>query len=466
MSKNKRTALLAVFFIFLSVTVIALILFLRPSSAQRRDFQRISEETYDTVFLSMYPIDAYAEEDYSYFRAMTILKTEQLLPDFDTVEKYMKRIAQSENIVSTVYLGIRPDKVSPAEIASLLTDYPIINFELVIAYPSAEYWKQLSDTEYEKILDAYCEFILAVESLSPMNLYCFAGEEWMITNPALYTDQWSLTVDATQFVMTHSDIYHDYRVTPDSASEDARALRRLITDLRTAPAVYPDLSDTAIVFFGDSVIANSADSMSISDVVKSLTNATVYNCGYSGNTASMLEDSIISLPGIVEAFVRQDLSVLPQDAQVYQGISEYISAPPRTENLCFVINYGLNDYFKRQPIFSEDPYSIVTYGGAIRKAVLCLKENYPEATILLCTPTYTAYSETENKDADSGENCLQDYVDAIFSLAQELDVALLDNYYDLEIDKTNHETFLSDMVHPNERGRFLIAQNIIHAIHQ
>lgn len=434
----------------------AFFLWPRPTAAQRSDFRRIDSETYDTVFLSMYPIDTYDEADYMYFRAMTILKADYILPDFSSLQKYMKRIAKSGNTVSTVYLGIRPDMVTAGELSALTAAYPDVAFEVIIAYPSVEYWRQLSDPRYEQVLAAYCDFLSTAGTFTGMRTYFFSAEEWLITNPALYTDDWSLTADAAKYVMTNSDYLHSYQLTPDNAAELSSSLRHLTTAQRTTPTIYPDLSDTAIVFFGDSVIGNYLNSMSVPGAVHGLTGATVYNCGYGGNPAAMNENTIITLPGIAAAFAEQNLSVLPRDTQVYKGIAEYIAAPPQTEKLCFVISYGLNDYFNGQPISSEDSYDITTYSGAIRTAVRCLRKNYADAQILLCTPTYTTLNPA-GKD-------IEDYVDAVIELAHELDVDVIDNYRSLGIDETNHEIYLPDKVHPNEEGRFMIAQKIISAI--
>lgn len=456
-NRKKISICLLLFICFCFAALWAFFLWHRSTAAQRRDFRRIDSETYDTVFLSMYPIDAFDEADYLYFRAMTVLKTESLLPGLSSLEKYMERIAGSGNTVSTVYLGIRPDRVTAGEISSLAASYPDMAFEVILACPSVDYWRQLSDPEYEQVLNAYCDFLSAADTDST-HTYFFSAEEWLITNPALYTDTWSLTPDAAEFVMTHSDVFHSYQVTPDNAAGLSSALRRLTAAQRTAPTVYPDLSDTAVVFFGDSVIGNYTDGTSIPGALRGLTGATVYNCGYGGNSAAMNENTLITLPGIAAAFAEQDASVLPADTQVRAGFLEYAASPPLTDKLCFVISYGLNDYFSQNPISSEDPFDITTYSGAIRTAVSCLKENFPGARIFLCTPTYTAFS------SGTAAFSLEDYVNTVIDLARELDVELIDNYGSLGIDGTNQGVYLADQVHPNEKGRFLAVREIISAI--
>ncbi len=458
-SQRKRSVLPYLFLILIPCAVLtAFFLWLRSTAAQRSDFKRIDSATYDTVFLSMYPIDTYEEADYQHFRGMTVLIADYLIPDFSTLQRYMKRITDSGNAVSTVYLGIRPDKVSAAEISALAAFCPSIAFEVVPAYPSAEYWRQLPESEYERILAAYCDFLPAISTVSGTHTYFFSAAEWLIANPALYTDNFSLTTDAAQFVMTHSDYFGGYQLTFENAPEYSAALRQLTAAQRTVSASRPDLSDTAIVFFGDSLFGNYLDGMSIPGAVSGLTGAAVYNCGYGGNPAAMNEKTIITLPGIAAAFAEQDLTVLPREAQVYAGIAEYIAHPPQAEKLCFVISYGVNDYLNGQPVSSGDPYDITTYIGAVRTAVSCLQENYADARILLCTPAYTP------NPCGRTDLCLQDYADALISLASELNVDVIDNYRYLGIDKTNYSVYLPDQLHPNEEGRFMFALQIINAL--
>lgn len=444
--------------LILAAALCAFLLWNRLTAPQRRDFERIDFQTYDTVFLSMYPIDTYDEADYLYFRAMNILKAEYVLPGFSSLQKYMERITQSGNQVSTVYLGIRPDKITAGELSSLAAAYPSIAFEIIVSYPSMEYWLQLSNSKYEKILSEYCDFLTTACAVTGTRVYFYSAEEWLISNPSLYTDNWSLTADAAKFIMTHSDYLQSYLVTPDNAAQLSASLRKLTAAQRHAPTVYPDLSDTAVVFFGDSIIGNYSDGMSIPGVVHGLTNAAVYNCGYGGNPAAMNEETIITLPGITAAFAEEDLSVLPPNTQVCTGITEYINKPPKAENLCFVIHYGVNDYLNGHPISSNDPYDITTFSGAVRTAVNCLKKNYPDAQIILSTPVYSA------RPSATADNNLLDYVDTVILLARELEVDYIDNYRQLGIDSTNHQLYLLDLVHPNEQGRFMIAKKIINAI--
>ena len=127
--------------------------------------------------------------------------------------------------------------------------------------------------------------------------------------------------DRLQYLRNLEKRREEVKSAVESQGKLTEELAALTLRLRTPFNVYPDLSDHCLVFFGDSVIGNYTDSASIPGVVAGLTGAAVYNCGYGGNSAALGEERTISLPGIVDAFFQGNLSVLPSDFQVYQGVS-------------------------------------------------------------------------------------------------------------------------------------------------
>lgn len=433
----------------------------RPK-AQKEDYKQIASSTYDTAFLAMYPIDTYKTEDFLTYRGMTVFKASYCIPDFGVMKQYMKHIAASENIVSTIYLGIRPDKVGIQKLKTLCAVYPTVNFEIILSYPSANYWSGLSETEYEKVLGTYLDFLSEAPDIPNANFYCVCSNEWLLANPDNYRDEWTVTEPIAQKIMLYSDFLHEYFVTAETSDYFSKQLQDVTWKIRTSLPDFPDLSDRCVVFFGDSVIGNYTDSTSIPGVVAGLTGAEVYNCGYGGNSAAVSSDCVIALAGIAEAFVRRDLSALPPDIQTYRGLSTYLLDHPEEINLCIVINYGLNDYFKGNPISSEgDPYDVTTFYGAFRTAVSAVRESYPDAQIILCTPPYCAYFQAGTEP--HGEACymLTDYVEAVLALAEELETSVLDVYHEFDVNQDNWAEYLiADQVHPNEAYRYLIGEEL------
>lgn len=453
---NKQQKHILVSALLLALAAASLcIVCIRPwrSRLQRLDYQRIADTAYDTVFLSMYPIDTYREEDYAYFRGMTLFKSSYCIPSLSVLKDYMRHIADSGNQVTTAYLGIKPELTDPERLRELLGRYPDITFEIVLPYPSADYWRALSREDYEQELSAYCNFLTSVPEIQEANFYFFGAREWLIANPGNYVGHWSANEEISQMLMAYSDRDHGALVTAENAAAWAQALTSLTYALRESPQVYPDLSGQCIVFFGDSVIGNYTGSASIPGVVSGLTGAAVYNCGHGGDSATLA-------PATIDAFFREDLSAFPEDSQPYAGTAAYLESRPTDGQPCFVINYGLNDYFSGIPMSSEDPYDTATYCGALRTAVKLIRENAPGARVILCTPNFSSAFQNGTEPHGTDGLVLEDYVDALLSLAEELDTDVLDNYHSLGITPANEGQYLADQVHPNEACRFLIGSNL------
>lgn len=436
---------------------------------KRHILSQLSSTDYSSVFLSMYDVSTFPVEIFAINRGIPTLKPDYCLQNAKELEDALRSVFSSGNAITNVFLGLDPfsflQSVPGSAGEALLTDSewtacintnPNVSFEVLFSFPSKDYWMSVSETERDRVFALLKQLIDLLDAKSNVTMYYVGGEDWLICNPANYTASFTTTRSVSEklFLYTFCDGY--FKITSENAPEILQQTRHKINSEITAPTEYPDLKDTAIVFFGDSLFGNYTDSMSIPGAVRGLTGAAVYNCGYGGNSAAMDENTFITLPGIAAAFTQQDLSALPPDTQVYAGVSEYISNPAETDKLCFVISYGLNDYFNGHPIVSEDPLDITTYSGAVRTAVICLQKYDPQAQIILCTPTYTARG-TEWYP-------LEDYVNAVIDLARELDVDVIDNYRTLGIDKSNYQLYLSDLVHPNEAGRFLFAQKIISAV--
>lgn len=448
---------------FLAAGALLCFLFLYRKD-QTSDYKRIRSELYDTVFLSMFPIDNYDEDSYEYYRGQYTLKTSYCIPDIGTLRTYLKKIAASGNEISTVYLGVRPEKLAAGELLSLLREYPSVSYHIILPYASMDYWRQLTEEEVNRQLSLYRELADTLLAESNVSLYLFSWE-WLICNPANYSDDFLVTEDISLTLMLHCDRDHKYLLTPENAEDTFHNFAQLLEQERNIPISYPSLSGYTVVFFGDSVIGNYTDSSSIPGVVFGLTGAATYNCGYGGSAAAVNPadpGGSIGLPDIIDAFVRKDLSFFPRDEQIYLGMEAYLKDGAQ-EPQYFVINYGLNDYFSQYPVKDEDPYDVTTYEGALRKAVCSLRDAYPEARILLTIPNFTSYSADDDERAEG--NRFTDYVDAVLTVGADCDVTVLNNYADLGINIENHGDYLLDGVHPNEALRFTIGSRIAQQLH-
>lgn len=462
---QKRPSKIFILAISLAATVITSIVvffvFLFPKD-MRADFKRLSNESYDTVFLSMYPVDNYEEESYTYWRGMDAIVTTHEIPNLFTLKSYLKK-ATSSGTLTTVYLGVLPEKLDASKLAALLLSYPGIRFEVILPYPELDYWLTLSGEECDSLLQTYRDFIPPLLNHEMISPYFFGGAEWLIANPANYEDTFLTNSGISETIMLHSDRDHGFvltAATQPSPTASIDSLAVLIDQYRTTPAEYADLSDWNIIFLGDSVIGNYTNTTCIPGVTGGLTGANVYNMGYGGGNATELaEENNVSLPDVVNALVEKDLSILPTDFQLYHGMKQYLEDAPEGQ-LCVVINYGLNDYFTGAPINTGDAYDIYSFDGALRNAIKTLQEAYPGVHIILDTPNFTALFEYGTMARFEQSYTINDYVDAIIAVADEMNVEVLDNYKELGINEENWGTYLLDGCHPNELGRFLIGQRI------
>lgn len=464
MKKPGHSKLTLIAAVLLALAAAALLLFfcvIFPRD-MRRDFKRLYSESYDTVVLSMYPMDNCPEDRYTYWRGMDTVVTTHEIPNLFTLKCYLKLLGR-KGTVTNVYLGVLPEMLDAAELAGLLLAYPGTRFEVILPYPQLDYWLSLPREECDSLLQAYRDFIPPLLNHEMISPYFFGSAEWLISNPANYEGTFETNAQASETIMLHSDRDHEYVLTADSKPSPTACiddLDKLISSHRKTPVTYPDLSGWNIVFFGDSVIGNYTGTTSIPCVTAGLTGARVYNLGLGGGSASKFPNrEDYALTDIIHALLTQTPEALPSDTQVYLGMKELLADAPNGQ-YCFVINYGLNDYFAGAPIASQDPYDLYTYSGAYRTAISELREAYPDCYIILDTPNFCINFNYGMDYRFDVQHTMIDYVDTLQIVAAEFNVGLLDNYNELGITKENFGTYLADGTHPNETGRFLIGKRI------
>lgn len=431
------------------------------------DYRQISSRKYDTVLLSMYPQENYDTEILSYYRGMNALLTGAEIPNASVLKLYLRQLASSGNVIQTIYLGITPDKISAKQLCEITALYPSVHFEVILSYPSLSHWAGLSDAQCTEFMNAYRSFSPEKLVSENISLYLYSMQEWVTGNPACYEDDFTASVDLASWILRTADSDHGFLLTAENAEQAYTQMSQLIASYREEYPSYPDWSDKSIVFFGDSIIGNYTDCSSIPGVVAGLTQAKVYNCGLGGSSASGGEtEDAVTLPTIVDGFIKGDLSPFSEDMQCYQGISSYLSASEaiNPDQLCFVISYGLNDFFIGHPVQSEDSFDVKSYEGAFRTAIARLREAFPEAQFLLLTPTPNIYHDFGNgKGSDEG-GTLVDYVNSILSLGEEYQIPVLNSYKTLGITRQNYQYKLLDGCHLNEATRYEMGKQIIRTL--
>lgn len=240
--------------------------------------------------------------------------------------------------------------------------------------------------------------------------------------------------------------------------------------------IEPRGNELQLVFLGDSIFDNSRDGTGIPYLTAVQCEADVYNLAIGGTSASIEMDesgesaewTSRSLVGIVNAIMKK----IPAD--IFEGTrtKEILDNPKIdfSQTDYFIIEYGINDFFRG--VAQNDPdndYNIKTYAGALRYAVSNLSELAPDATIILCSPTYAQfYNGTwmigDGNSLNTGNGTLFDYKGTCNYVANETQSVFFNAYQDLGIDGYTAEAYLEDGVHLTEAGRQLYADALAKVI--
>lgn len=472
--KSKRSILLTGCFLF--GIVLLYLLFGTGRIKKWQDLHRLSKDSYSGAFLATYDIEAYHEDDFVNYRGITVVKTQYTLRTWRDLSRYLTEIFSSENTITNVYLGLDPEilweesgkneenwaKNYDQYLAPYLEARPDVEFEFLLPTPSLKYWVNLSSEQMEENLAVFGRLVADLGAYTNTTAYFMGGEQWLIANPGNYQDDLRTTSHVSQKIFLYTFCDHEYQIVSTNAGILFDGLRMLVSQEKESPAVYPDLSEWCMVFFGDSVLEYNAGSYSLPGVVEGFTGAQVYNCGQGGISAAENANSKLSLNRMVNRFLQLDDSDLEGMDNYVKGLNKYRQEKHTGKKYCFVLNFGLNDYFSAHPVDNpKDAYDAETYAGALRSGIRTLKEAYPDAQILLLAPTYTALFSGGTEILGKQGSVLKDYVDAATLVASETDVIYINNYEDSGIGADTWWEYLADGTHPNERGALLLGGHIM-----
>jgi hypothetical protein len=237
-----------------------------------------------------------------------------------------------------------------------------------------------------------------------------------------------------------------------------------------------------VVCLGDSILGNVRDETSVTSVMEKELGYQVFNGCFGGTCASLsnpthrrtfYEDSM-NLVSIVDSIVRNDYSIQYYDiaANNYK-LPYFYDAMKGFEDVNFdkaeliFLEHGVNDYSAGRPLDNEnDPYDTYTYGGALRYSIRELSNAFPNAKIVLVTPTYCYFVDYMGEWAGDctsenyGYGILEDYVNLQLSIAEEFSLDIIDDYHNLGINKDTAKDLTIDGIHLNEDGRALLARTL------
>lgn len=444
------------------------------STVPGEELRLLSQSSYDSVFLSMHSASSYSQDDFAAYLALnTLVSTHEIL-NMDELKRCLDAVFSTDNTLGSIFLLLDPDmiwdscgqddsqwdKALKQGLFSFAADHPDINFEILLPYPSLTYWLGREQADLEYTLAVYHSFIEDAYEYANIRTYYMGFENWMLGNPDNYISDFDVNDVIARKIFLTCFCDNEYQITPINDQILFDRLRELTDRERATPTVYPDLSDRCLIFFGDSIIANSEGSYSIPGYVKGLSDAVTYNCAFGGSAASADSPDTKDFPNILTAFL-EDYCTEENGTWRFSPKGTDLS----DKKLCFLLNFGTNDYFKGSPVENpEDPYDITTYTGGLRSSLKEYMTLFPDADFIIMTPTFTSYYSNGSEPNSDVGGSLTDYVNAARALAEELNIYCMDNYHDLRIDESNIFDYSGDGCHPNEKGRMLIAQHIIRFI--
>ena len=288
---------------------------------------------------------------------------------------------------------------------------------------------------------------------------------------------------AGETILTDAPVPVNFEATPPCTVWYSRPIPNVFTVNGHAPdsdgnVALPEppisrLSGKTLVCFGDSITGNFSPPADYPSVIARLTGMTVYNLGLGGCRMSKHPDQYydsFSMYRLADAIHTKDFSL--QEAAVGHTF-DYVSK--RVDDLknmdwskvdYVTIFYGTNDIQGSVALDnSSNLYDTTTYLGAARYSLEKLWNSYPNLKILLLTPMYRYWDDTQT-DSDektfAGGKHFYEFGEGLLQVAKEYKVPALDLYETLGINKFNRTHYFppTDGTHPNDIGRELLGNKV------
>lgn len=279
------------------------------------------------------------------------------------------------------------------------------------------------------------------------------------------------------------------RVYPDSETEPIINDWRLIFDNTSYSSNDFGLNNKKIVNFGDSLFGNYRDNTSISYNIQQITGAEVINMGFGGCRMSNRSDAnwnAFGMCALADAITTHDFTL--QDNAInnpnwsdkpsyFNDTLTQLKSIDFSEIDYITISYGTNDYWAGALLDNEEnKYDKNTFCGALRYSLETILNKYPNIRILIGCPIWRAWLNddktqilsTSDERTFAGGYTIPQMNEAEITTAKEYHIKCLDLYNTLGFNKFNYSNYFpltnSDLVHPNEFGRYCMAREYAFAI--
>lgn len=434
----------------------------------REELDSLKNGQYSALFLSMYPIQSYDTYYLSYWRGLDAFKTEMFMENGRELAGTLAYLAELESIPDILLLGLDPECLEaeyPLEdsLLKLIKQTPETGFEILFANPSMVYWCEKADGEWQAVLDRYEEVAKLLEQEENVKMFFACDREWLVCNNSSYEEE---KMPAEDVAITLLAYYTrgEYLLTAENREQRMNAAKELIANWRADNRALTGLQGQTLVFMGDSTFGNFSGSLAITGVVEEFTDAQVINCGYGGMAAAYGDPECSALGDLLEAIWQGDGSSIGWEGggpPAASAATQLRQLADTGEEAVIFLDFGINDYVKGFPVAGENPYDSDTYVGAMRSGIEKLQEMFPNGQLVLVTPNFIRYNNFGTNPVGEAANVFTDYIDALWGLAEEYALPVLDFYTELGIDPNNYTDYLQDEIHPNETSRFNMGMGVL-----
>ncbi len=278
----------------------------------------------------------------------------------------------------------------------------------------------------------------------------------------------------------------DYDPNHVDTSFDSEVLDVVFPIMPDALAAQKDDGVQTILCLGNDTFADDRDSKdSLASMIAEKAadrdlNVSVINGSFAGTTISnedqFITDETLSdmfnLYWIVTALCEQDFTYQRNALTKVDGDKNYGETLDELEALdmsavdTLVLFYDGSDYQADRHV-TDPSYEMntSTYVGALSSSLKMFQETYPQARIIVLSPTYMQFvdenGELQNGDTyNNGNGAMPNYLLNLIDVTQEYSVTVIDNYYG-SISEDNYKKYLDDAIHLNKKGREIIADRLI-----
>ena len=467
-SKNIHRFILSSIPLFLSLCFL-IIIFIQGDRIKNRNYSNY--EPLNSVFISMYDIENYSEEVFATYRGHNTAISYDTYQSISDVNNQLENTfsAASDKAFTNVFLGIDPYLIydfqsenTPAtqlnDFSNYIVAHPSVSFEILLPYPAISYWSDKTDDEINDILSAYKTFVNFTNQYDNVACYFIGSEEWLIANPANYTSTFGTNQLLSEKIVTHIFCEQHYRITSDNAENMLQAFKTYLTNFRSNPVSYPDLSEWTLVFWGDSIFGNHNGSYSLPGIMNGLSNATVYNYAIGGTKASDFPDESDGNHSFSDRL--DDFLTMTPGYTLDDTIFSYNESSYNESKLVFMIHYGFNDFLENIPAQTDGTDYAQSFYDALSANIARLKNAYPQATIIIIKPYLCNYFYEETIKNDIGLT-FSDYENCIAKVSTEQNIQCINSKDLFEIDSNNYTLYFEDCFHQTEQGRFVMATGIL-----